>query len=214
MVQMRLNFVFGIIILMSAEKAVADPRNVVLDFEDITVFPADSIPISGTNYHGIEWGTSDEPGLNGNFGYWLIDDGEDEPMLQGLVNAWGAPELEIKFPTPIQLIGTFAAAQGSPDFSASGVRIHGFRNSELVAVTPWFRDLVRRQPTWFAVDFPIVDSLVIQADASIAAAMAGEKWGAYRLDNFTYIVVPEPFSFYQLTVGSIFLFISRRKRRP
>jgi hypothetical protein len=193
--------------------AVTPPNTVVLDFDDIQVFPADSVPISGTNYHGLEWGTSTVPGFQGHAGFWLIDDGSDDPLGQGLVNGWAAPELEIKFPSRINLISTLASAQGTPNLSAPGIRIRGYRDGQLTMVSPWFTNLVRHQPNLFSINISQIDSIIVEAQSSSDAVAAGERWGAYRLDNFTFVSVPEPRSIGLASVPVIIALFARAARR-
>lgn len=166
---------------------------IVLTFDDIQVFPRDYIPISGTNYAGFEWSTNSTPDQNhGGVGFWLIDNAGPNPTGQGLVNGFGSSELSISFPQLVEVQGMLAAGQGTPPFTASGIRFHGYLNSQPVADSDWFRNLVRYQPVWLPLNFPPIDKLIVEADASSNAVAEGKLWGAYRLDDFTYVPVPEP----------------------
>jgi hypothetical protein len=191
----------AILLTPAGETLAAAPQDlVVLDFDDIQVFPSDFVDINGTNYHEIGWLASKRPGRNGNTGHWLIDDGVDEPEGQGLVNSWGAPDMVIEFPYPTRLIGTLAMGQGSLS-NTTAIRVHGFNNSIQVGSTPWFDNLVRRQPQWFEIDLPAVDSISIEVRPSAHAVENGDFYGAFRLDNLTFQYVPEPYSAMLFCVG-------------
>jgi hypothetical protein len=202
-------------VVLGSEGLAAIPRDlIVLDFDDIQVFPADYVGISGTNYHGIGWPTSSQPGRDGNIGFWLIDDGSDDPEGQGLVNGFAAPDMVIEFPWSTKLIGTLAAAQGTFG-NTNAIRAHGYRDNLAVGSTPWFNNLIRHQPRWFDFNLPAVDLISIEVQPSASAAAEGELWGAFRLDNFTFQYVPEPHSGLLVCFGMISLLCNHRwKRNP
>jgi hypothetical protein len=209
--QISISLLSGLFVVQLCSEGFAISEPIVLTFDDIEVFPRDYIPISGTTYAGLEWGTNSAPGLNGITGFWLIDDDSPDPS-QGLVNAAGSHELSIRFPQKIDLQGMLVAAQGASHLSASGIRFHAYQDSRLIASTDWFRNLVRYQPEWLPIDLPRLDKLVIEADASAKAAEDGELWGAYRLDNFTYVQVPEP-STAALALFALIAALNLRNRR-
>ncbi|QDU89249.1 hypothetical protein Pla175_26360 [Pirellulimonas nuda] len=187
-----------VIVLLSsavgrASEPVSDQGSVLLDFDDLDV-KGDALALTGRAYGGLTWGVATVPGFKGNLGYWLIDDGSDDPYLQGLVNGWGASELRITFPGTVILRSTLAAAQGEAFLQSSAVRFHGYRGETLVGVTPWYSGLVRHEPYPIEFHLPPIDSLVVEAANSMDANENGGRYGAYRIDNLRYVVVPEPTS--------------------
>lgn len=196
--------VICLVMLSAAGKCLAagpSGDSVTLDFDDIAVFPKDYLDLTGSNYGGLTWGTSSNPGLKGNAGFWIVDDGSSDPYGNGLVNAWGASELTIGFPRLVSLQSTLAGAQGETDLQAAGIQFLGYRDGVVVWETGWYSDLVRHDPYLIDFSLPAIDTLLVRAARSNDAVAEGGHYGAYRLDDLRFAYVPEPASL--LIVGLI-----------
>lgn len=97
------------------------------------------------------------------------------------MNEWGDTRMGIGFPGEVTLVGVQVLGQGTGSgVFAPAIRVHGFRNGELVATTQWF-DRIGESPEWFEIDLAGVDRIEIEARAAIKGA------GWYGLDDLTFV---------------------------
>jgi hypothetical protein len=173
--------IMALILLAMGNGAEAQTTNVV-NFDDLPR----ATPLSGTHYAGLFWEVGDA-GYQGNIGGWGIPNGTGiypHSGLNDVINLWGSTLTGIDFPSTVNVLGAYFAAQGDGSSWTVGVRVHGYRSGQEVAVTDWFTD-IDAHSDWFQMNLFGVDRIVVE---SYPRDQGG---GWYGLDDLTY-VVPEP----------------------
>lgn len=122
---------------------------------------------------------------NGRPGRWRVPPaGATRDAASGIryvINEWGDTRMGIGFPGEVTIVGANILGQGSgAGVFAPGLRVHGYRNGELIETTQWF-DQIGEAPEWFAMDLVGVDRIEIEARAAVRDA------GWYGLDDLTYV---------------------------
>jgi len=96
-----------------------------------------------------------------------------------VTNKFGDSRMGIAFPEPANVHGTWVIAQGHEDVWASAIRVTGYRDGEIVAMTDWSAPLTA-EPRWMAIDLENVDRVVFEAQTN----EQGYHW--FGLDDFTF----------------------------
>ena len=186
-------------VVLSLVNSVTGVSAIVVDFDDLNY----DMHLSGTEYAGLTWETGNI-GYKNNQGYWKVPSSFNSyPQSQpyNAINAWGCTHLGISFPTEVDVLGAYFAAQGANDSWTTGIQVHGYRGGLEVVATPWFDD-IDTHPDWFAMNLNNVDRIVIE---SIPVDQGG---GWYGMDDLTYI--PEPTTLLLFGLGTVVLLRKHR----
>ncbi len=97
-------------------------------------------------------------------------------------NKWGDTRMGIGFDEVVDVHGAWFAGQGGSGVWAPAVRVHGYRDGEVVGRSEWF-DRIGAEPAWFEMNLAGVDRIEIEA----LPAVDGGGW--YALDDLTYAAV-------------------------
>jgi len=182
----------------------AKATSVVVDFDDL-VGP---LTLTDSGYAGLTWETGNA-GRDGLYpGEWIIDYAGSSDWLNSppnnVVNGFGATLMGIGFSSTVDVAGAYFAGQGAEEGWTSGIRVHGYLESALVATTSWFND-IDSTPDLFAINLYNVDRIVIE---SVPVLDGG---GYYNMDNLEFVVSPEPATLLLFSFGSVLLVRRRGK---
>ena len=198
---LRLERLFLAVLMLGLMNSTTTIGAIIVDFDDLDY----EFHITGSGYAGLTWDTGNQ-GYQNNTGYWKVPKygGNSYPHStpHNAINTWGCTLLGIGFPTEVDVLGAYFAAQGYVTNWTTGVRVHGYRSGVEVATTPWFND-IDAQPDWFAMNLNGVDRIVIES------VPVKEGGGWYGMDDLTYI--PEPATL--LLLGLSGLALLRKSRR-
>jgi len=120
---------------------------------------------------------------NGQQGGWVVPSRRDtfypSSGEHNVINQWGDTLMGIGFPEVVDVHGAFFAGQAESGVWTTGIRVHGYRNGQVVQQTEWFRN-IGKKPKWFAMNLRGVDRIVIESEP----VLNGGGW--YGMDDLTY----------------------------